>query len=224
MITVKDLVKTYKNGEEELVVLKHLSFEIVEKQFVSIVGKSGSGKSTLLYQMSLLDRPTSGKVLYDGQDVTVLQSVAQTQFRLNNIGYVFQDYALIPTLTATEQVMVPLLMQGLSKEDAVTKAHSALDRVDLSDKYENLPSMLSGGQLQRISIARAIAHDPRILYADEPTANLDSETSKVVLDTFLELNKQGQTIVMVTHEKEYAKKSDRIITLLDGKIVRDTKT
>ena len=138
--------------------------------------------------------------------------------RLLELGYIFQDYALLPSLSALENVMIPLLMQGMSPKDAKIKAMRALDRVGLGDKLVNLPSQLSGGQQQRVSIARAIGHDPKIIFADEPTANLDSETSKVVLDAFLDLHRQGQTIVMVTHEPEYAAVADRVITLSDGVI------
>jgi len=223
MIEVNSLIKTFKNGAVDTLVLKSLSFSVPNGQFLSITGKSGSGKSTLLYQLSLLDPPTSGSIKYNGQDVTNLSSKKRTQFRLHQLGFVFQDYALIPTLTATENVMIPLLMLGLDTKSATNKAHEALTKVGLADRYDNLPSMLSGGQQQRVSIARAIGHTPEILFADEPTANLDSETSETVLQAFLELHKQGQTIIMVTHELEYAQLTERIITLADGNIVSDKK-
>jgi putative ABC transport system ATP-binding protein len=220
MIIVKNLVKKFTNGDTTLVANNNLSFEVATGEFLSIIGRSGSGKSTLLYQLGLLDHPTSGEIIIDDLNVTNLYADARTSYRLNNLGYVFQDYALIPTLTALENVSVPLIMKGLSIDEAYKKGKKALDKVSLSKKYNNLPSMLSGGEQQRVSIARAIVNEPRILFADEPTANLDTETSKVVLDSFLELHKMGQTIIMVTHEKEYAVIGDKTLELKDGNIVR----
>jgi len=223
MIIVKNLVKKFTNGDTTLIANNNLSFEVETGEFLSIIGRSGSGKSTLLYQLGLLDHPTSGKILIDNVDVTNLYADKRTEYRLNNLGYVFQDYALLPTLTSLENVSVPLLMRGFSISEAYKKGRKALDKVGLSKKYDNLPSMLSGGEQQRVSIARAIVNDPKILFADEPTANLDSETSKLVLDSFTELNQNGQTIIMVTHEKEYAAIGDRTLELKDGNIVRFLK-
>lgn len=222
MIEVKNLTKSYKSGESILTVLKGLSFEVPRGQFLAITGRSGSGKSTLLYQLGLLDHPNAGDVIIDGFDVSNLSKDERTAFRLNKLGYVFQDYALIPELSALENVMIPLLMLGKSSEVAKKEAETALYTIGLGDRILNLPSQLSGGQQQRVSIARAIAHNPQIIFADEPTANLDTETSKAVLDAFLELHRQGQTIIMVTHEPEYAEMADRIIVLSDGTITEDT--
>lgn len=221
MINIKNLTKSFTSGDATLIAVNNLSLTIPEGQFVAITGRSGSGKSTLLYQLGLLDHPTSGEVYIDGVNATALSENDQTRMRLHSLGYIFQDYAILPSLTALENVMVPLLMQGMSEKDAKVKAAYALDRVGLGDRMNNLPSQLSGGQQQRVSIARAIGHDPKIVFADEPTANLDSETSRTVLDAFLELNKEGQTIVMVTHEPEYAELTHRIIELRDGVIVSD---
>lgn len=221
MITVKNLFKIFKSGEDEIRAVDDVSFAIPEGQFVAITGRSGSGKSTLLYQLGLLDRPTDGTVLIDGIDITKLSDNEQTLLRLHALGYIFQDYAILPTLTALENVMVPLLMQGVSEKEAERKAAAALTRIGLGDRMHNLPGQLSGGQQQRVSIARAIGHNPKIVFADEPTANLDSETSRNVLDAFLELNREGQTIIMVTHEPEYAALTHRIITLGDGKLIGD---
>ncbi len=221
MIQAKDLSKIFISGEQTIVALDKLTFTVPEGQFLTVTGRSGSGKSTLLYQLGLLDIPTSGEVLIDGRDMVPVSENERTMTRLNDLGYIFQDYAIIPSLTALENTIVPLLMQGHSAESAERKAKKALERVGLLDRMNNLPSQLSGGQQQRVAIARAIAHDPKIIFADEPTANLDSETSEHVIQTFLDLNKEGQTIVMVTHEPEYAKLAHRTITMADGKIVSD---
>lgn len=221
MINIKNLSKIFTSGDAEIRAVDNVSLTIPEGQFIAITGRSGSGKSTLLYQLGLLDRPTHGEIFIDSVNATKLSDNDQTRMRLHALGYIFQDYAILPSLTALENVMVPLLMQGLSESEAKAKAVKALNRVGLGDRMGNLPAQLSGGQQQRVSIARAIGHDPKIVFADEPTANLDSETSRTVLDAFLELNKEGQTIVMVTHEPEYAELTHRIIELRDGKVVSD---
>lgn len=221
MIKTHKLVKSYGKGDLELVVLKQLDLEIDDGEFVAIIGPSGAGKSTLLYQLSLLDNPTSGEVILDNVRTSGLSENAKTLLRLNKLGYVFQDYALLPELSALENVMLPMMVASSDKKAARKKAEHALLRVGLADKLKNKPSELSGGQQQRVAIARAIAHSPHILFADEPTANLDSASAGPVMDAFVELNKAGQTIVMVTHEDEYAKKAKRIIHLKDGVITDD---
>lgn len=223
MIKVSKLVKKYGEGELELVALKDLDLEIKDGEFVAIIGPSGAGKSTLLYQLSLLDEPTSGEIFLDGVKTSTLSNVEKTATRLNKLGYVFQDYALLPDLNSIENVALPILMQGFSKDESIRKAKRALERVGLADKINNLPAQLSGGQQQRVSIARAIAHRPHILFADEPTANLDSTSARPVMEAFSELNREGQTIIMVTHEEEYASKAKRVITLKDGEIVSDRR-
>jgi putative ABC transport system ATP-binding protein len=223
IIEVKNLTKSFQTGETELVVLDNMSFQIEEGDFFSITGRSGSGKSTLLYQLGLLDHPNSGDIVIDGINVSALSKEGRTRFRLAELGYVFQDYALVPELTAIENTAIPLLMQGLPKELAYSKAAGALQKIGLGQRLHNLPNQLSGGEQQRVSIARAIAHDPKIIFADEPTANLDSETADTVMQAFLDLNSAGQTIVMVTHEPEYAKLTRRTIKIGDGKILADGK-
>ncbi len=221
IIEVKNLKKSFKTGDKELVVLNDVSFTIAEGEFFSITGRSGSGKSTLLYQLGLLDHPNSGEILIHGVRVTSLSHDERTEFRLRELGYVFQDYALVPELTAIENTVIPLLMQGLPKKEAYAKAESALQKIGLGHRLHNLPNQLSGGEQQRVSIARAIAHDPKIIFADEPTANLDSETAEAVIKAFIDLNRNGQTIIMVTHEPEYARLTRRAVKLGDGKILAD---
>lgn len=223
MIEAKHIIKRYGSGELELTVLKDITLSIQDGEFVAVIGPSGAGKSTLLYQLSLLDEPTSGEVYIDGINTSILNQKEKTALRLNKLGYVFQDYALLPELSSIDNVVLPMLMQGLPLEEALKKAENALMRIGIGDKRNNLPSQLSGGQQQRVAIARAVAHDPHILFADEPTANLDSPNGQLVMKSFLELHKQGQTIIMVTHEDEYAKHARRIITLKDGIIVSDKK-
>jgi putative ABC transport system ATP-binding protein len=219
LIEVKNLKKTFKDGDKETHVLKGIDFEVKEGEWIAIMGRSGAGKSTFMYQISLLDDPTSGEIRVFGKDTHKMTPDQKTSFRLSELGYVFQDYALLPDLTALENVSVPLLMQGKTSAAAGKEAEVALERVGLSHRLGNLPSQLSGGEQQRVSIARALAHNPRILFADEPTANLDNESSKTVMELFKQVHKHGQTIIMVTHEEEYTKYADRVVRLDDGMIV-----
>lgn len=221
MIKANNLTKTFTIGDTTLTALKNISFSVPSGQFLAITGISGSGKSTLLYQLSLLDSPSQGTIWIDNVDTSILTNEEKISFRLKNLGYIFQDYAILPMLTAKENVMMPLLMQGIQENVAQKNAEEALEKVSLQDRVNNLPSQLSGGQQQRVSIARAIVHEPKIIFADEPTANLDTESSKAILNIFLNLHKHGQTIIMVTHEVEYAKLAQRKIELRDGSIVSD---
>lgn len=219
MIETKNLIKTFHDGTRETTVLKGIDFRAEDGEFIAIMGRSGAGKSTFLYQISLLDHPTSGDIIVDGEAASKMTSGERALFRLVKFGYVFQDYALLPDLTAIENVALPLLAQNLSKAKAYEKAGTSLERVGLGARLRNLPSQLSGGEQQRVSVARAIAHDPHILFADEPTANLDNESSEAVMDIFKELHKNGQTIIMVTHEKEYGNMAQKIVTVDDGRIL-----
>ena len=223
MITTTGIQRIYTKGDVETRALRGVDITITDGEFVSIVGKSGAGKSTLLYQLSLLDTPTHGTVVIDDTDTASLSVKERTEFRLNYLGYVFQDYALLPELTAEENVLLPLMMQGYDTEDARARAVEVLERLELGHRTTWRPSQLSGGEQQRVSVARAIAHTPLILFADEPTANLDSSTSKQLLEYLEELNAAGQTIVMVTHELEYARHAHRVIEMQDGVITKETK-
>jgi putative ABC transport system ATP-binding protein len=220
MIKTQQLTRIYGEGELRVVALQPIDLIINSGEFVSIIGPSGAGKSTLMYQISLLDEPSGGEIYLDNRKVSSLSQNEKTKIRLLELGYVFQDYALLPELTALENVVLPMYMQGMSKKDATIKATQAMHRVGLLDKLHSVPAKLSGGQQQRVSIARAIAHDPKILFADEPTANLDSENSGLVMEAFLDLHKSGQTIIMVTHEMEYARLAKRIIEMRDGKMMK----
>ena len=221
IIEAKGITRNFTDGDNIIQVLKGIDISVKEGEFVAIMGRSGAGKSTLLYQLSLLDSPTDGSITLDGRAMDHLSNKEKTHFRLEKLGYVFQDYSLLPELTALENIMVPLLMQGLSRKTAEERAMHALTSVNLAERQGNLPSELSGGEQQRVSIARAITHKPKIVFADEPTANLDSFSSKLVMDIFKKLNKEdGLTIVMVTHEEEYGKMTDRIIKLSDGLVVK----
>lgn len=220
LIEIKNLVKTFVDGDKETRVLKGIDFEVEAGEWIAIMGRSGAGKSTFMYQMSLLDDPTSGEIRIFGKDTHKMDADEKTAFRLKELGYVFQDYALLPDLTAVENVAVPLMMQGKAKTDAFKEAAISLERVGLGHRLTNLPSQMSGGEQQRTSIARALAHNPRILFADEPTANLDNESSKTVMEQFKAVHKEGQTIIMVTHEEEYSKYADRVVRLDDGMIIR----
>ena len=223
IITAKNITRRFGSGDLVTHVLKGIDINVHEGEFVAIMGKSGAGKSTLMYQLSVLDRPTEGTLTIDGTDVLALSENEQTRFRLNTLGYVFQDYALVPDLSARENIMVPLLMRGMSWSDAREKSDSAIDNVGLKGKYKNLPAQLSGGEQQRIAIARAIAGKPKIIFADEPTANLDSISGQSIVDLLGCLHGEGQTIVMVTHEEEYTKGCDRIIFMEDGLVVREKR-
>jgi len=218
-IEAKKIVKQFTSGGIQHKVLNNISFTIEKGEFVIITGRSGAGKSTLLYQLGLLGRPTSGSVIIDGVDAVKLKTSDRTNIRLHDLGFVFQDYALLPELMAYENVALPLLMQGFSIKKAQKKAIQALKKMGLEDKINFLPYQLSGGQQQRVSIARAIAHSPKIVFADEPTANLDRENGKKIMEIFKDLNSNGQTIILISHEQEYIKYGTRLIVIDDGKII-----
>ena len=221
IIEAHNITREFQTGNVVTKVLRGIDMQVAEGEFIAIMGKSGAGKSTLMYQLSALDEPSSGSILIDGTDIVTLTEAERTKFRLHTLGYVFQDYALVPDLNARENIMVPLLMRGVDWDSAEATADQAMDNVGLEHKYTNLPSELSGGEQQRVAVARAIAGKPKILFADEPTANLDRVSGTQVIDLITSLHKEmNQTVVMVTHEPEYAVHCDRIIEMEDGLITR----
>jgi len=222
MIRTESLTKEYLSGGRPLAVLKDITFRIETGDLVAIVGPSGSGKTTLLGLLAGLDRPSRGRVIVDEQDLTVLTEDELARFRADRVGFVFQAFHLIPTLTARENVQVPLELRG---EEAEPRADELLARVGLHGREHHYPAQLSGGEQQRVALARAFSNRPRILFVDEPTGNLDSATGAMVVDILLGLNRElGTTTVLVTHDLELARKALRIIHLSDGSIVADQRT
>jgi putative ABC transport system ATP-binding protein len=219
MIRLFNVQKAYRQGKNEITALAGVSLHIREREFAVIVGPSGSGKSTLLHLIGGLDRPTEGEVMVDGRIISQMPDNPVTLFRRQNIGIVFQFFNLLPTLTAVENVMLPLILDGQPKVKAIARAEALLDRVGLSGRNDHLPEELSGGENQRIAIARALVFSPQILLADEPTGNLDSGTGEAVLELVRLINREeGCTVVMVTHNPRAAEYGDRVIHLRDGLI------
>jgi putative ABC transport system ATP-binding protein len=221
-IHVSDVVKTYPHGAGEVVAVDHLSLDIAHGEFVAIVGRSGSGKTTLLNLLAGIDRPTSGTVLVEGGDLGSLTESGLAGWRGQNVGLVFQFFQLLPTLSVAENVMLPMdFAKKVPVGERRDRAQNLLERVGIGDQVDKLPSTLSGGQQQRAAIARALANDPPLLLADEPTGNLDSVTAGDVLKLFAELNADGQTIVVVTHETDIRSVVGRQVTLQDGRLIDD---
>ena len=222
IIRVRNVKRNFTVGEITVRVLKGISFAIKKGEFVTITGASGSGKTTLFNQIGLIDKPTSGKVFIDGMDTSKLNTAEKTQFRLKKIGRVFQFFNLLPELTVLENIKLPMLLAKVSEKEATKRAMALLNLIGLEHRIHNKPSQISGGQMQLVSIARALANEPTIILADEPTGNLDTRASQYVVDLFRRINKEeGQTIVMITHEKNLAEQADRTIHLTDGKIVTE---
>jgi putative ABC transport system ATP-binding protein len=220
MLRCAALTKTYRSGGRELTVLNDISFTVDPGGFVAVVGPSGSGKTTLLGLLAGLDRPTSGTVHLDGADLTALDGDALARLRGGKVGFVFQSFQLIPTLTARENVQVPLELRG---ESAAGRATELLERVGLADRADHYPAQLSGGEQQRVALARAFSTRPKVLFADEPTGNLDARTGAGIIDLMTELNRDlGTTLVLVTHDLDLASRARRTIRLADGRIVADT--
>ncbi|MYA34958.1 MAG: ATP-binding cassette domain-containing protein [Gemmatimonadales bacterium] len=218
IIVTRDLRKEYVMGTETVHALAGVDIEILRNEYVSIMGPSGSGKSTLMNMIGCLDSPTSGEYVLNGQAVQDLSDDNLARIRNREIGFVFQTFNLLPRATALHNVELPLIYAGVSSRDRQRKAAQALEIVQLADRMDHKPNELSGGQRQRVAIARALVNDPSILLADEPTGNLDSSTSEEIMDVFDTLHENGQTIIMVTHEYDIAARSQRVITLVDGKV------
>ncbi|MCL5062292.1 MAG: ABC transporter ATP-binding protein [Nitrospirae bacterium] len=216
MVILDDIRKSYILPGRVVEVLRGITLEIKEGEFLSIMGPSGSGKSTLLNLIGCLDRPTSGKYLLDGIDINTLSDNELAEIRNRKIGFVFQNFNLIPRLSAIKNVTLPLLYSGLPPEERNRMALEFLQKVGLSHRANHLPNELSGGEQQRVSIARAIINNPSIILADEPTGNLDSKTGQEIMDLFRSIRKEGATIIMVTHEKSIAEQAEKIITIKDG--------
>jgi len=221
VINTTNISKTYDLGPTYVEALKDISFEVKRGEFISIMGPSGSGKSTLMNIIGCLDSPTKGVYLLNEKDVSKLKEEELAKIRNEEIGFIFQKFHLLPRSNALENVALPLKYASLNKKEREEKASEALNLVKLSDRSSHKPNELSGGQQQRVAIARALVNQPSIVFADEPTGNLDSKTGKEIMDIFLKLNQEGQTIVVITHEKEIANQTNRIITIKDGEVESD---
>ena len=221
LIEFKDVYKIYQMGDSEVRAIDGINMTVQNGEFLAIVGPSGSGKSTCMNIIGCLDVPTSGQYFLDGKDVSCMNDNELAQIRNKKLGFIFQQYNLIPKLNVQQNVELPLLYAGLSEKEQKRRALISLERVGLADKAKNLPSQLSGGQQQRVSIARALAGDPSIILADEPTGALDSKTGKEVLEFLKKLHSEGNTIVLITHDNSIAAQAKRVVRVADGKIVYD---
>ncbi len=223
MIHLENLCRHFEVGNQIVRALDEVDLEINKKEYVSIMGVSGSGKSTLLNILGLLDTPTSGSYVLSGVSTSTMNDDEMAHIRSTKIGFIFQSFHLIPRLTAAENVEMPMVLSGLNSKERKKKVDNALARVNLSDRSDHRPEQLSGGQRQRVAIARSIVMEPDVLLADEPTGNLDSTSSKEIIKLIEELNKGGLTLIVVTHDTDIGSRSERLIELLDGKIVKDKK-
>jgi putative ABC transport system ATP-binding protein len=221
VIQIKDLCKSYKMGTHELQVLKNLSLDVTKGEYIALMGPSGSGKSTLMNIIGCLDNFNSGKYILNGVDVSELTDNELAEVRNKEIGFIFQTFNLLPRYSALENVELPLIYAGISKTERTQRANEVLKQVGLEDRMHHKPNELSGGQRQRVAVARALVNAPSILLADEPTGNLDSKTSEEIMALFEDIHQAGNTIILVTHEEDIAKKAKRIIRLKDGEIESD---
>jgi putative ABC transport system ATP-binding protein len=224
IIHLDNIVKNYYLGKQVIEVLKGISLEILKNEYVALMGPSGSGKSTLMNILGCLDTPTNGTYILNGNDVSRMSDNDLAEVRNREIGFVFQQFNLLPRLTALENVALPLVYAGMPKKERLEKAMMVLEKVSLSDRHHHRPNEMSGGQNQRVAIARALVNDPSIILADEPTGNLDTKTSYEIMDIFEKIHAGGNTVVLVTHEEDIANHSHRIIRLRDGVLESDRQT
>lgn len=222
LVEIMDMCKIYNPGENEVRALNHVSVTIQEGEFVAIIGQSGSGKSTLMNMLGCLDVPTSGRYMLHGQDVSHMKDNELSDIRNREIGFIFQGFNLIQNLTALENVELPLIYRGVSKGKRLQLAEEALSKVGLENRMDHKPAEMSGGQQQRVAIARAIAQAPPIILADEPTGNLDSGSTKEIMQIMRDLHREGRTVILITHDNEIAAQADRVIKIKDGYIESDT--
>ena len=221
LITIRDMSKIYNPGENEVRALDHINLSIATHEFVAIIGQSGSGKSTLMNMLGCLDVPTEGEYILEGRDVAALSDDELSDIRNKEIGFIFQGFNLIPSLTALENVELPLMYRDVPKKERERLSNEALDKVGLEKRKDHKPAQMSGGQQQRVAIARAIAQAPPIILADEPTGNLDSGSTKEIMGILKQLYDDGRTVILITHDNEIAANAGRIIKIKDGKIVED---
>lgn len=221
IISIKNITKTYKVGGEVVNALKGVDLEIEKGEYVALMGPSGSGKSTLMNMLGCLDTTSSGTYILNGNDVSSMNDNELAQIRNKEIGFVFQTFNLMPRLSALENVALPLVYAGKKRSEREAKAAKCLEAVNLTDRMSHRPNELSGGQRQRVAVARALVNDPAIILADEPTGNLDSKTSDDIMNLFEEIHRHGNTVIVITHEEEIARRAKRIIRLKDGKVERD---
>ncbi|NLO98815.1 MAG: ABC transporter ATP-binding protein [Clostridiaceae bacterium] len=223
MIKIENVKKVYTTGDIQLTALKGISLDIKPGEFVSIMGPSGCGKSTLMNVLGCLDKMTSGRYILNGKDISGLVDNELAEIRCREIGFVFQSFNLLPRMTILENVELPMVYAGLSKKERRERALAALNKVDLGDRIKHRPNEISGGQKQRVAIARAIVNNPSIILADEPTGNLDTKVTKEIMRIIQQLNNDGTTVVLVTHEADVAQYSKRLIRMLDGEIINDSE-
>ena len=219
LIELTDVIKRYRVGEQDILALNGINLSIEQGEYVAIIGPSGSGKSTLMHLLGCLDTPTSGRMMIDGVDVSRASQNRLAEMRNEKIGFVFQSFNLLPKFNVLQNVELPMIYSGVSAKERRDRALHAIERVDLQNRVKNTPLQLSGGQMQRVAIARALVNNPRIIFADEPTGNLDSTTGTTILELFRELSEQGRTIVLVTHDTSIANRTPRRIEMRDGLIV-----
>jgi len=223
IIHLEEISKSYYMGKEPLPVLKGVTLDIFKNEYVALMGPSGSGKSTLMNILGCLDSPTSGKYILNGQDVSTMADDDLADVRNIEIGFVFQQFNLLPRLTAAENVALPLVYAGISKKDRIERAMDVLDKVNLADRSHHKPNEMSGGQAQRVAIARALINNPSLILADEPTGNLDTKTSIEIMEIFGKIQSGGNTVVLVTHEEDIARYAHRIVRLRDGLVESDQR-